>query len=71
MALCLWRRRWGLALVLAGTFAYVVAHSFLLAAVTRYTSTILPVWYVALAILLAEVRALINRPSGSAPVEGG
>ena len=49
------RRRWALAAIVAAPLAYLVAHALLLAAVTRYTSTVMPMMYVAFAAILAEL----------------
>jgi hypothetical protein len=48
------RRRGLLVAVLAAPLAYLLAHAVLLAAVTRYTSTIMPMMYVALACCTAD-----------------
>jgi hypothetical protein len=49
------RRRWVLASLLAAPIAYLAAHAALLAAVTRYTSTVMPLMYVGLGCCAADL----------------
>jgi uncharacterized membrane protein YphA (DoxX/SURF4 family) len=68
------RRRWVLACVLAAPVGYLAAHAVLLAAVTRYASTVMPLMYVGLGCWLSDmVSAWRARraptPGYSAPAE--
>jgi hypothetical protein len=71
LVVALKRRRGLLVAVLAAPLAYLLAHAVLLAAVTRYTSPVMPMMYIALAVCAAEVSAWRARraptPGYSAP----
>lgn len=51
------RRRWALVLLFAAPLAYIAAHSVLLAAVTRYASSVTAMTYVALAFFAHQLSA--------------
>jgi len=51
------RREWWLAVLLAGTLAFVLAHAALLLPIARHAMPVTAVWYLALAYLLRELAA--------------
>jgi 4-amino-4-deoxy-L-arabinose transferase-like glycosyltransferase len=55
--LCALRRDWPLALVLAGTLAFFVAHGLLLMPLTRHALPAWTVWYLGLAAVLGQARS--------------
>jgi hypothetical protein len=68
------RRRWLMVAVLSAPLAYLLAHAVLLAAVTRYTSSVMPMLYVGFACGCAELVSVWRarrapRPGYSAPAE--
>ena len=65
--LCAVRREWPLALVLAGTLAFLLGHGFLLLPMARHALPAWTVWYLALAYVLGTpwLRAPRSAPQRS------